>query len=166
MTEPQAPGPRGLRTTVPKALLLLGTAGLLVLASACGDDEADPPAPAADDPGTAASPTPSPAAPGAGGDATALSGTVGEQGDPDAFTIELVDADGAPVASLPAGSYEITVTDLSAIHNFRLRGPDVDESTTVPGTGTTTWQVTLSPGEHTYLCEPHSQSMVGTFEVT
>jgi hypothetical protein len=95
-----------------------------------------------------------------------LTGTVGEEAKPDAFVITLTDGSGAEVTSLPAGQYDIEVDDLSSIHNFHLTGPGVDEKTTVPGTGTVTWTVSLEPGEYTFVCDPHAQNMVGTFTVS
>ncbi|MCS7008019.1 MAG: plastocyanin/azurin family copper-binding protein [Gaiellaceae bacterium] len=92
--------------------------------------------------------------------ATKLVGTVGP-----GFTITLRDAQGASVTRLDPGTYEIEVRDLSDIHNFHLRGPGVDRATSVEGTGTETWTVTLREGTYTYLCDPHPTSMRGTFTV-
>lgn len=94
-----------------------------------------------------------------------LRAAVGEPGDPDAYTMSLVGADGEPVETLPAGRYDVVVTDHSAIHNLHLRGPGVEESTSVTQAGTTTWSVTLRPGEHTYVCDPHP-GMTARFTVT
>ena len=94
-----------------------------------------------------------------------LLGVVGEPDDPDAYTMTLTDAQGRPVRSLPAGDYEVVVRDLSAVHNFHLRGPAAEESTSVPQTGETTWRVRLEPGEHTYVCDPHL-GMTERFTVT
>ena len=49
--------------------------------------------------------------------ATALTGTVGP-----GFTIKIAKG-GKAVKTLKPGAYTITVTDKSAIHNFRLKGP-------------------------------------------
>jgi hypothetical protein len=100
------------------------------------------------------------------GNSKVLTGTVGQVEDPDAFVITLKDSSGAEVSTLPAGDYQMRITDLSKIHNFRLRGSGVDEATTVPGTETVTWTVSLEPGEYTFLCEPHPQQMVGSLTVT
>ena len=94
-----------------------------------------------------------------------LTGTVGEAEDPEAFTITLTDSSGEQVTSLPAGEYQVEVTDLASIHNFHLAGPGVDETTTVPGTGEVTWTVTLEPGSYTFICDPHPD-MVGEVKVT
>ena len=96
-----------------------------------------------------------------------LIATVGEEADPDAYTITLTDESGAEVTELPAGEYEIQVTDYSEIHNFHLKGEgDVEETTTVPETTETTWNVTLEEGDYTFICDPHARSMVGEFTVT
>ena len=94
-----------------------------------------------------------------------LRAEVGEPGDPDAYTMSLVDAEGERVETLPAGRYDVVVSDHSAIHNLHLRGPGVEESTGVTSSGTTTWSVTLRPGEHTYVCDPHP-GMTARFSVT
>lgn len=94
-----------------------------------------------------------------------LTGTVGDSEDPEAFTIALTDSSGKAVTTLPAGEYDVQVTDLATIHNFHLTGPGVDETTTVPETGEVTWTVTLEPGSYTFICDPHPD-MVGEVKVT
>ncbi len=95
-----------------------------------------------------------------------LIATVGEESDPDAYTITLTDESGAEVTELPAGEYEIQVTDHSKIHNFHLMSEgDVEETTPVPETTETTWNVTLEEGDYTFICDPHP-GMVGEFTVT
>ncbi|MFO7572590.1 MAG: plastocyanin/azurin family copper-binding protein [Gaiellaceae bacterium] len=91
---------------------------------------------------------------------TTLFATVGP-----GFTITLRDAQGSQVSRLDPGAYEIEVRDLSDEHNFHLRGPGVDRSTSVGGTGTETWNVTLREGTYSYLCDPHPSTMRGTFTV-
>ncbi len=90
---------------------------------------------------------------------------VGTPDDPDAFVITLTDESGEPVSTLPAGDYEVEISDLSAIHNFHLRGGDVNESTTVAEVADVTWSVTLEPGDYSFMCDPHP-SMSGQFTVT
>jgi plastocyanin len=92
--------------------------------------------------------------------ATKLFGTVGP-----GFSIVLRDAQGNRVTKLDPGAYEIEVEDLSDEHNFHLTGPGVNRTTSVGGTGTVTWNVTLTDGSYTYVCDPHSASMRGTFTV-
>lgn len=165
------------RTTRPGAArrLLAGALPLCLVAltAACGDDggtTATPATPATTAPTTApatsapttAPPTSGPASPAAGGGKT-LQAVVGID---DAFTITLTDGSGAPVTSLPAGTYTVEVNDASAIHNFHLVGPgDVEEETTVPEVTKTTWTVDLVAGEYTFKCDPHPR-MIGTFTVT
>ena len=96
-----------------------------------------------------------------------LVGTVGTEDSPDAFEITLVDEDGKPVTELPAGEYNVEVTDWSAVHNFHLDGGDgaVQEKTGVTEKGKTTWVVTFEPGEYRFMCDPHP-SMNGHFTVS
>jgi plastocyanin len=87
-----------------------------------------------------------------------LFGTVG----PD-FDIVLKDAQGNQMTKLDKGTYEIQIEDLSDFHTFHLRGPGVDERTTIGFTGTITWTVTFTDGTYSYFCDPHSSTMRGTF---
>ena len=100
-------------------------------------------------------------------DAPTLRGMVGTEDSPDAFEISLVDEDGEPVTTLPAGEYNIEVNDLSGVHNFDLSGGDgaVAEKTSPTEKVETTWVVDLEPGEYRYICDPHP-SMNGSFTVT
>jgi plastocyanin len=92
-----------------------------------------------------------------------LTGAVGQG---DAFSITLKDAAGHAVTQLDPGSYTITVTDYSTLHNFHLFGPGgVDQATDVDLTGTVTWDVTLSDGVYTYRCDAHPTQMKHTFRV-
>jgi hypothetical protein len=89
-----------------------------------------------------------------------LQGSVGPS-----FTITLKKG-GKKVKSLPAGKYTFVVTDKAAIHNFHLKGPGVNKVITgVSFTGTKTVTVRLKKGKYTYLCDPHSSSLFGTFKV-
>ena len=99
--------------------------------------------------------------------APTLRGTVGSEQSPDAFEIALVGEDGAPVTTLPAGEYNVQVTDWSAIHNFHINGGNraVEEKTGVTEKGETTWVVRFEPGEYRYMCDPHP-SMNGRFTVS
>ena len=141
--------------TLPLGLCL----SCLLLVGACGQDEAATPAAA---PSPTAISTSTSAAPAGG---NRLIGTVGEEGDPDAFTITLTDESGQAVSSLPAGDYTIVVNDLSEIHNFHLTGGQVDETTSVPEVGEQTFEVSLTAGTYKYVCDPHPR-MVGELTVT
>ena len=88
-----------------------------------------------------------------------LNGTVGP-----GFTITLTKG-GKKVTKLTPGAYVIKVSDKSNIHNFRLKGPGVNKTTSVGGQGSTTWKVTLKKGTYTYVCDPHATIMKGTFKV-
>lgn len=125
-----------MRRFAASALLLLA----LVAAGCGGDDEDD----------------------GDGGGVTtaaagaALTGTVGP-----GFEISVDGADG-----LTAGTYTLNVNDLSSAHNFHLTGPGgVDVATSVGSEGEESFEVTLAAGEYTFLCDPHSSQMRGTFTV-
>jgi plastocyanin len=92
--------------------------------------------------------------------ATTLTGTVGP-----GFTITLKKS-GTKVTKLKHGVYIIKVSDKSGIHDFHLKGPGVDKKTSVAGTGSKTWTVTLKAGKYTYVCDPHKAVMKGSFTVT
>jgi hypothetical protein len=82
------------------------------------------------------------------------------------FTISLKRA-GKKVTTVKRGTYRITVNDRSDFHNFRLRGPGVNRAiTTVVFVGRKTVTLRLKPGRYTFLCDPHSVDMRGTFRVT
>ena len=86
----------------------------------------------------------------------ALVGTVGP-----GFTITLTSG-GSPVTTLAPGTYKITVSDKSSMHNFDLFGPGVSKKTSVSGTGTAVWTVTFAKGSYTYQCDVHFASgMIG-----
>ena len=89
-----------------------------------------------------------------------LQGTVGP-----GFTITLKQG-GKTVKTLKAGTYKIVVADKSNIHDFHLTGPGVNKSTSVGGTGSKTWTVTLKKGSYKFVCDPHAAFMKGSFTVT
>ena len=121
---------------------------VLLLAAACGSEDDEPEATRAEG-------------------APTLRGMVGTEESPDAFEISLVDEDGEPVTTLPAGEYNIEVNDPSGVHNFDLSGGDgaVSEKTSPTEKVETVWVVTFEPGEYRYICDPHP-SMNGSFTVT
>jgi plastocyanin len=89
-----------------------------------------------------------------------LVGTVGP-----GFTISLKRF-GKPLVSLKVGTYSITVSDKSNIHNFHLRGPGVNKQiTTVGFVGTKTITVKLAKGIYRFVCDPHATTMKGSFRV-
>jgi len=83
------------------------------------------------------------------------------------FTINLTKL-GKKVITLKAGTYSITVSDKSNIHNFHLRGPGAvnKEITSIGFVGTKTVVVRLVRGTYKYVCDPHFTSMHGSFRVT
>jgi len=99
-------------------------------------------------------------APVASGAPPTLKGTVGP-----GFTITLTKG-GTKVAKLKAGTYRVVVTDRADIHDFHLRGPGVNKSTSVEWKGTMTWTVKLRAGKYTYVCDPHASGMKGSFRVS
>jgi len=73
--------------------------------------------------------------------------------------------DGVAVTEIPAGTYEIRVRDRSRFHNFALRGPGVNRATEVEFVGEVAWVVTLTEGIYTFVCDPHANTMRGSFGV-
>lgn len=136
---------------------LLAAVLLVVTLTGCGSDDEDGDTASGADAPAATAPSSATGSGVAGGQLTAA---VGEEGNPDAFVLTVQDAAGADVTTLPAGTYEIAVSDRSTIHNVHLTGSGVDETTTVPGTGDATWSVTLQPGTYTVVCDPHAKMRV------
>jgi plastocyanin len=89
-----------------------------------------------------------------------LNGKVGPK-----VTISIKTASGAAVKTLKAGSYKVAVRDATKKDNFHLTGPGVNKKTSVPSTGTTTWNVTLKKGTYRFVCDPHAEMMKGSFTV-
>jgi plastocyanin len=97
-----------------------------------------------------------------GGDTgTVLKGSVGP-----GFEISLSTADGQSVETLAPGNYKLEVDDQSDIHNFHLSGDRVEVSTDVGTTGTESFDITVTSGTYTFVCDPHSSTMHGSFEVS
>ena len=141
---------------------VLTAAALLAALTACGGGDGTSTGESAAPTAAGASSAPAPAA----GGGTVLLASVGNAEDPEAFDIALTTEDGQDVTSLPAGPYEIRVTDPSEIHNFALTGEGVDEATSVPDTDNVVWNVQLAAGDYEYVCDPHVGSMNGEFTVT
>jgi plastocyanin len=69
--------------------------------------------------------------------------------------------------TIPPGTYTIQAVDDAFTHNFHLAGPGVDVSTTIGGTGTPTWTVTLqSGGQYRFVCDDHPDFMYGVFNTS
>ena len=75
------------------------------------------------------------------------------------FTISLAGTAGL----VPGEEHTIVVNDQGNEHDFHLLGTSV--VTDVAGTGTSTFTVSLPAGQYTYVCDPHSTVMRGTFTV-
>ena len=82
------------------------------------------------------------------------------------FNITLRKTSGVKVTTIPHGVYVIKVSDKSPIHNFHLTGPGVKKTTSVSAVTNATWTLTLKAGKYTYVCDPHVDTMKGTFRVT
>ncbi len=93
-------------------------------------------------------------------------GNVGTSVNPDAYVIALH----APSTIAP-GTYQFNITDYSTIHNFDLcqgascTGSNSLDKTSVAGTGTEQWTVTLTPGTYTYQCDVHFTILQEQFTV-
>jgi plastocyanin len=57
------------------------------------------------------------------------------------------------------------VADLSSSHDFHLTGPGVNVKTSVGGTGTKTFAITLKKGTYRFVCDPHKSVMKGSFTI-
>ena len=90
---------------------------------------------------------------------TRLTATVGP-----GYTITLTKGS-STVRTLKRGTYLVTVRDRSSEHNFHLRGPVGRMLSSVGWSGTKTVKLVLKPGRYTYVCDPHSQDMIGSFRV-
>jgi len=89
-----------------------------------------------------------------------LVGTVGP-----GFTITLTKG-GKKVTKLTHGTYVFKISDKSNIHNFHLTGPGVNKKSSVGGTGSSTWKLTLKKGTYKFVCDPHATIMKGSFTVS
>lgn len=143
---------------------------LLFFATACGGSTTTTTTPPAAAPTSA-----SPSASASGGPSSSASGPSSSASGPiltgtlapaDGFKVFLKDDKGALVTTLPAGTYQVKISDTSTIHNLHLKGPGGDFKTTVPEKLEITWPVTLTAGDYEFLCDPHPQAMTQKFTVT
>ena len=70
-------------------------------------------------------------------------------------TISLKTAAGAAVKSLTAGTYSVSVQDLTKKDNFHLSGPGILKKTTVKGKSKPTWTLTFKVGTYTFRSDAH-----------
>ena len=100
---------------------------------------------------------------GNGATVTKLKGTVGP-----GYTISLTKA-GKKVKTLKPGTYQITVSDKSTLHNFTLEKetkPNIEKHVTASAfMGTKTMTVKLVKGHWKYYCSVHEPQMYGWFWV-
>jgi hypothetical protein len=97
---------------------------------------------------------------GSAGAVATVSGSVGP-----GFTISLK-RNGKKVKTLRPITYKFRIKDNSDIHNFHLRGPGVNKRiTSVDFTGTKSVSIKLRKGTYRYVCDPHADSMKGSFKV-
>ena len=109
----------------------------------------------------AGNPPPPPPPPPPPASKNTLVGTVGP-----GLTIKLTKS-GKRVKTLKAGTYKISVRDLSTVHNFHLTGPGINRRTGIGTRGTVTWTVRIRKGKtYRYVCDPHRSSMKGSFRGT
>jgi plastocyanin len=94
--------------------------------------------------------------------AKTVNGTVGP-----GFTIGLT-MQGKKVTKLKAGTaYRFVISDRSSIHNFHLSGPGFNRVLTdVEFTGTKSFLLRLKKGSYRFVCDPHSGSMRGGFQIS
>jgi len=79
------------------------------------------------------------------------------------FTIRLTHPDGSAVTKVDPGIYDIVVKDLANEHNFHLSGLGVNEFTDIEAIVNVTWTVTFKDARYTFVCDPHSAAMRGSF---
>ena len=135
-----------------RTVIALGLVVAALALAGCGGDDDEAAAPDTDTTTTTAT------APETGAE---LNASVGP-----GFEISLTSEDGQPVESLAAGSYTISTDDQSEIHNFHLTGEGVEIDTGVSESGTDSFDVTVSEGTYTFVCDPHAGSMNGSFDVS
>ena len=134
-----------------RTTMAVGLAVAALAVAGCGGDDDDASATGTTDTDTITLPV----------EPNTLAGSVGP-----GFEISLTDSAGADVTSLAPGSYTIAVDDQADIHNFHLTGEGVDVDSGVSEEGTTTFDVELTSGTYTFVCDPHAGTMNGSFEVS
>jgi plastocyanin len=95
---------------------------------------------------------------------TIITGSVGSASNADAFVIAV------SATTIAPGTYQFNIHDYSSIHNFDLckgtscTGSNSLHKTSVGGTGSVSWTVTLTAGTYSVQCDVHS-SIHKTFKV-
>ena len=75
---------------------------------------------------------------------------------------------GKPLKVAKPGSYSLTVSDKSSLHNFHIFGPGLNKVvTTIAFVGKKTVSFKLKKGTYTYQCDAHAAlGMKGRFKVS
>ena len=91
-----------------------------------------------------------------------INGTVGP-----GFTIALT-MDGKNITKLNADvPYRLVISDRADIHDFHLSGPGFNRVlTSVEFVGTKSFMLRLKKGSYSFVCDPHSSIMHGSFRVS
>ncbi|HEX5016881.1 MAG TPA: hypothetical protein VFX15_04780 [Actinomycetes bacterium] len=61
--------------------------------------------------------------------------------------------------TLNRGRYKIVVRDSTANHNWHVFGTNVDQETSIPGTGRSVFRVRFRVGTYTVQCDKHPATM-------
>lgn len=80
-------------------------------------------------------------------------------------TISLRNAAGRAIKTLKAGTYSVTVSDRSKLHNFHLVGKGVNRKTGKPAMGTFTWKVSLGKGALRFFSDQSPTKVKGSITV-
>lgn len=72
---------------------------------------------------------------------------------------------GIPIATLTAGTYDITIDDMAVNHNVHFSGAGVDDGTSIGAAEVKTITVTFQAGTYNYMCQQHPGSMSVPFTV-
>jgi plastocyanin len=78
-------------------------------------------------------------------------------------TIILKNAKGNKVSQINAGRHTIKVNDKASFHNFHLLRNGINKKTGVQFVGKRTWTLNFPEGSYRYRCDPHKQTMRGSF---
>ena len=70
-----------------------------------------------------------------------------------------------PKKPTKTGKIKLVISDKASNHDFHLTGPGVNVKTSVSGTGTKTFTITLKKGLYKFVCDPHSSFMKGSFRI-
>ena len=91
-----------------------------------------------------------------------VNGTVGP-----GFTIALT-MDGKNITKLNADvPYRLVISDRADLHDFHLSGPGFNRVlTSVEFVGTKSFMLRLKKGSYSFVCDPHSSIMHGSFRVS